>query len=415
MLKDDTQTSLRRTGLRPLRKASKIKGNGEVKLSKSGVVKMQTNVFSKTSVLKSLNCFVPYSFKSTKTSTSLRTQVAAKYLCSNERTGDVLSKSRRRNLKKRNQLKQKRLDKLVQYSGPGVFEVSSSLGTLCNGGTFYISEDVKSMYNVGGQNCTFHHYSPSTFKLVDDSEGCIHYLSNGEVAFIKVPRKYCIRSVSKFGPADADVFKSCIKGRKSTVRGVAMSDTFNHGHMVQRGAIGIRLSREFGSNEKLYKKLNHMLKRIDNACSAFFPPGLLLKFRRVCDEICPFPTLRENGFSCSVSVAVDHISAVHVDKDFFFSYLTARSEFQGDIDWNSSFHAATAYHFMFPSIGYGVCVRPGDILIFNPTIPHCCSHKLSAYDGIPVYLSSFYVKTAHVGGNNNGLSLTKEQETILMS
>ena len=157
-------------------------------------------------------------------------------------------------------------------------------------------------------------------------------------------------------------------------------------------------------------KFHHLLKRINNACAEYLPRDLLTKFSQVRDQFCPFPTLGEKGICSSVSVASNHLSALHVDKDFFFSYLTARSECTGKSDLNSKAEPSAAHHFMFPTIGYAVSIRPGDIIIFNPTIPHCCSHKLVEYENVTVYLSSFYVKTAHIGGNDNSRPLTKEQE-----
>ena len=324
-------------------------------------------------------------------------------------------RSARHNRNKRNRKRAKRFNSLSQCVGSGLSCNTLFDGlNLLDGRTFFYSEEVKvnvSLFNRN--NLLFKEYCGSTFSLVDNYEGAIHYLSDGQVAFIKVPRKICLRSVQKFGPADAEVLAQSMLGRKRTERGAAMSHTFDNGHMVQRGAVGIRLSPQFRSNEVLQKRFNHMLKRIDRACEGFFPRQLISKFCHLRDKLCPFPTLMKKGFSCSVSVAVDHISAVHVDKDFFFSYLTARSKFQEYIDWNSSFYAPAAYHFIFPTIGYSVSIRPGDILIFNPTIPHCCSHKHGCYIETPVYLASFYVKTGHVGGNNNSLPLTEEQMKIL--
>ena len=128
------------------------------------------------------------------------------------------------------------------------------------------------------------------------------------------------------------------------------------------------------------------------------------------DQFCPFPTLGMKGICSSVSVASNHLSALHVGKVFFFSNLTARSDCTGKSDLISEAEPSAAHHFMFSMIGYAVSIRPGDIIIFNPTIPHCCSHKLVEYENVTLYLSSFYVKTAHIGGNDNSRLLTKEQE-----
>ena len=82
-------------------------------------------------------------------------------------------------------------------------------------------------------------------------------------------------------------------------------------------------------------------------------------------------------------------------------------------DWNRNVHAPVSYHFIFPSVGYSISLRPGDVLIFNPLLPHCCSHKLKEYNGILVYLLSFYVKTGNVGGNDNMRPITTVENEIL--
>jgi len=75
--------------------------------------------------------------------------------------------------------------------------------------------------------------------------------------------------------------------------------------------------------------------------------------------------------------------------------------------------AAVAQHFCFPEFGYAIAVRPGDVIIFNPNCYHCISSKNDAYEGIPVHVTSFYLKTAHVGGNDNRRELTEEGLTYL--
>ena len=98
----------------------------------------------------------------------------------------------------------------------------------------------------------------------------------------------------------------------------------------------------------------------------------------------------------------------------FLTYLTCLCEIKGDeINLNLNTKALVAYHFIFPTIGVAVGIQPGDVLIFNPLIPHCCSHKLDFYYDKRVFLVSFYVKTGNVGGNNNNHPLTPIEEFIL--
>ena len=58
-------------------------------------------------------------------------------------------------------------------------------------------------------------------------------------------------------------------------------------------------------------------------------------------------------------------------------------------------------HFCFPEVGVAVALRPGDVLIFNPQHPHCVSMKENIYKSEDAFLTSLYLKTNVVAGNNN--------------
>ncbi|CAJ1935863.1 unnamed protein product, partial [Cylindrotheca closterium] len=63
-------------------------------------------------------------------------------------------------------------------------------------------------------------------------------------------------------------------------------------------------------------------------------------------------------------------------------------------------------YFCFPYAGFAVVLRHGDCLIFDPTEPHCISSKAVSRD---IYCTSFYCKSALIGGNDNSKKLTAEQ------
>ena len=56
-------------------------------------------------------------------------------------------------------------------------------------------------------------------------------------------------------------------------------------------------------------------------------------------------------------------------------------------------------YFWFPGTGSAVGPRNGDLLLFNPTVPHCVSSRCTLTED--VICTSFYLKTAIVGGNDN--------------
>ena len=72
-----------------------------------------------------------------------------------------------------------------------------------------------------------------------------------------------------------------------------------------------------------------------------------------------------------------------------------------------------AQHFCFPSLGFAVGLRPGDVLIFNPHVHHCLSEKSEAFFGDNVHVSTCYLKTKHVSKNDTFAKLTEDEKKIL--
>ena len=58
-------------------------------------------------------------------------------------------------------------------------------------------------------------------------------------------------------------------------------------------------------------------------------------------------------------------------------------------------------YFTFPTLGYAVALRPGDVLAFNARIHHSVSTKSTAGEAQDVFCSSVYLKSKLVGGNDN--------------
>ena len=94
---------------------------------------------------------------------------------------------------------------------------------------------------------------------------------------------------------------------------------------------------------------------------------------------------------------------VHVDEDFFYSLTTIVSQhgLHEDVD-RYRMDAEISNYFAFPEEGISVALRPGDMLIFNPLYRHCLSSRTSGFEEKDVFCLSLYLKTAVVGGNDNG-------------
>jgi len=102
---------------------------------------------------------------------------------------------------------------------------------------------------------------------------------------------------------------------------------------------------------------------------------------------------------------IDCAAPSHVDVDFLFSVFQINvlgAEFLVN-------DAAVAQHFCCPEHGYAIAVHPGDAIICNPNFYHCISSKTDAYEGIPVHVTIFYLKSTHAGGGDNRRQLAEEE------
>jgi hypothetical protein len=73
---------------------------------------------------------------------------------------------------------------------------------------------------------------------------------------------------------------------------------------------------------------------------------------------------------------------MHTDMDYFLSDITVHAkEKTGSI---------ILQYFCFPTIGVSVGLRNGDVLLFNPTVPHCISSPTS--DKHDCFSMSAYLK-----------------------
>jgi hypothetical protein len=91
---------------------------------------------------------------------------------------------------------------------------------------------------------------------------------------------------------------------------------------------------------------------------------------------------------------------LHTDQDYFLSAVVIYSEHRTG---NSILQ-----YFCFPTRGKCIPLRNGDVLLFNPQIPHCISSPTSTKPD--VFSISAYLKTLVVSGNSNGKASSLELE-----
>ena len=291
-------------------------------------------------------------------------------------------------------------------------------------------------------------YNSCHFSIVDTCGGASYRgpfdnSSADQLAFILLPRDCSLRSLGHVpanswtgNKAELDIammedYLRLTRGRLGCKRGSdKLSDDAgsypNPGLKANRGARGIiesnyNLEQVLNcSNEtpSYMMQLNSLARRSERLIDEYIPTNDLRSLAKA-KEVNAFPTMTgPRGVFATSAISVDYSSASHTDRDFFHTVLSVRSFDKSPdnmlpFDCNYADSPEPVHHFMFPTIGIAVALRPGDHLIFNPNVPHCCSDKFSAYMNHRTYLCAMYLKIAVVGQNDNKLQLTSLQKSIL--
>jgi hypothetical protein len=131
----------------------------------------------------------------------------------------------------------------------------------------------------------------------------------------------------------------------------------------------------------------------------------------------PYPTLPGRGTGCrnsrifsSIATAHNVCLNSHTDDDAIYGVVT---NLDSDPTKIPSIDNDVSLFFTFPTLGLAVALRPGDILLFNPTIYHSVSSRCNPQQNI--WCTSLYTKNAIVGGNDNSLLLENKQREVFRS
>lgn len=105
-----------------------------------------------------------------------------------------------------------------------------------------------------------------------------------------------------------------------------------------------------------------------------------------------------NGIAFGVNVFL----RAHIDQDFTYSVIQVHVD---GVDY--SLDDAIMCYFCFPCLGVAVPLRPGDFLLVNALEYHCLSSRCNS--DVDIFCVSSYLKTAVVGGNDNGKLLNEDE------
>ena len=164
-----------------------------------------------------------------------------------------------------------------------------------------------------------------------------------------------------------------------------------------------------------YLHLKKMLKRVESFARMYLPFGILSTLHemklRCGDQTSIVQTAqqsKEESVWASIATSFNYVSPAHIDKDAFLSCLMV-SYYPKDNETNKYKYKVkmeVALYFCIPEYRIAVALRPGDVLFFNPLHYHCISQRTSHYIAETVYVTSFYMKTGQIGGNDNNWNIT---------
>jgi hypothetical protein len=266
-----------------------------------------------------------------------------------------------------------------------------------------------------------------TTDIASDSGGCYLLDDGGTVVFLLLPRAEVLESNGKAVFEDIKALNKLQEGKGSTARAPQRTGIFDGNYST----IGVRANRgAHGTIDCLFSKkqefehqwnrIVRMIRRCESAAASYLPSGILRALNTViemakCPTMCT-TSLGEKGKATSMfpamATAINHCTPAHTDEDIWFSMLTVNVV--GLVTPNSRYKldAPVVHHFVFPSLGVSVALRPGDILIFNPNVYHCLAHKEHCYNDKKVFATSLYIKTSVICKNDNRIPLTQEEKDI---
>jgi hypothetical protein len=260
--------------------------------------------------------------------------------------------------------------------------------------------------------------SLEAMQLFEGTDGAVHWMDKERELFssLLIPRKRVLQVIGKSGKNTKKAIKAldCLQQtekschRSELKSGVMTTDSkyVIYGSKVRRGSTGFSRDKLRTSFPFQAKHLDELSRRCACVASEFLSSHLLRGMSDVTKAGCWESLSPSVDFVAALASAKNYMAPAHVDEDFLFSIHQLNVNMDKVYDVDNS----VVQYFCFPEFGYAIGLRPGDMMIFNPQVYHCLSEKQLSYCSLDVHVTTFYVKTAHVGKNDNSLPLTDEEE-----
>ena len=269
----------------------------------------------------------------------------------------------------------------------------------------------------------------NTLEIVDSVQGCF---TDGEYHdFILIPRKDAI-SERMMGGGKGEMQKELFgvfqqlehktpvdKCRVDNVQRIRMTNGSDSKYIVigtspNRGG---RHAKGRGTRESM-KGLEHpesvvhqklfgiWFRRVEH-CVDRYLPSYLKTLVGMIGKMCghgnmPLGNNKYSNIWPALAVGRNVFLNVHTDEDYFWTLTTVVTD---EIPTTNS---PIVLYMCFPTLGTAVGLRNGDLLMFNPLIPHCVSTRCNP--NTEVYCVSMYMKSLLVGGADNSQVLSQDSK-----
>jgi hypothetical protein len=173
------------------------------------------------------------------------------------------------------------------------------------------------------------------------------------------------------------------------------------GNKVHRGGHGFIHDKLSAVDPRASDTLRKFAQRMEHVAAEFIPSCWLAAIT-IANTLSAWPAVGRSKFVAAMASSINYSAPAHVDDDYLFSIH--RLNVDACIANNEMVQC-----FCFATYGFAIGLRPGDIILFNSHVYHCLSDKSTPYAKRDVHVTTFYVKTAHVGKNDNSLPLTEKK------
>lgn len=173
------------------------------------------------------------------------------------------------------------------------------------------------------------------------------------------------------------------------------------GTQCNRARIGcIQNIRALGKNTLWYSDMSSLFSHVEDLAGEFMPTEYNLSIKAARSAIHWQNFQLVNGKATNTwgafAASINSYLNVHEDLDFGYSAMMCLAKKEVEVREDSP---VLAYFCLFPSHGISVPIRHGDVLLFNPSVPHCVSSRTS--DDDDVAFVTLYLKTLVVSLNDN--------------